>query len=137
MTTTTDRKPRHPYRVALEAGDPEALAAALHPDVILDTPGFEAPVRGRDNVLALFSVVASNTESLEITDEFWGDGSHVLIFRLTVEGNQIDGADYLQLDEDGLVKRITISMRPLRTLQALSQRLADTHARLTTTPHPS
>ena len=134
-TTTTSQKP-HPYRAALEAGDPDALAAALHPDVILDTPGFEAPIRGRDNVLTLFGVLASNIESIEFIDEFWGDGSHALIFRLSVDGSQIDGADYLQLDADGLVKQITISMRPLPYVQVLAERLADTHARLSTIQNP-
>src|ERR1043166_247240 len=66
----------HPYRVALESRDAAALAAALHPDVIFDTPAFEEPIRGRENVLA-----------------------------------------HLRLDEEGLVRRITVTMRPIASLQ--------------------
>jgi hypothetical protein len=122
---------RHPYRTALESRDPEGLAASLHPDVVFDTPAFEAPIQGRDNVLALFAVLATVFEEPEITDELSGDGSHAITFRLSVDGHRIEGVDYLQLDEEGLVRRITVSMRPLASVQILAERMADTHAALT------
>ena len=127
----TDVAVPHPYRTALESRDAEALAAALHPDVIFDTPAFEEPIRGRDNVLALFWVLATEFENPEITDELSGDGSHAVTFRLSVDGHPIQGVDYLQLDEAGLVRRITVSMRPLASLQAVADRMADTVANLT------
>ena len=130
-TTTPDRTSRHPYGAALEAGDLEAFSATLHPDVVLYTPGFEVPIRGRDDVVASFTALAGNVESLEFVDELWAESSHVLIFRLVVDGDQIDGADHLRFDADGLVTRIVISARPLAALQALAARMADTHARLT------
>jgi ketosteroid isomerase-like protein len=113
----------HPYRVALEARDAEALAATLHPDVAFDTPAFEEPIRGRDNVLALFAVLATIFEEPEVTDELSGEGSHAIVFRLSVEGHAIDGVDYLQLDEEGLVRRVTVTMRPLSALQVLVERV--------------
>ena len=116
----------HPYRTALENRDPEALFNALHPDVVFDTPAFEEPVRGRENVLALFGVLATVFEDPVITDELTGDGSHAITFRLSVGGHPIQGVDHLQLDADGLVRRITVTMRPLRSLQALADRMAGT-----------
>jgi hypothetical protein len=133
-TTTPNHKARLPYRAALEAGDPDALAAALHSDVVFDAPGFEAPIRGRDNVLTFLAAIASKVESLEFIDEFWGDSTHVLIFLLGVDGSQLQGADYIHLDADGLVKRITTTARPLRLVQVMTERLADTYTRLTTVP---
>jgi hypothetical protein len=120
----------HPYRTALEQRDPAGLAAALHPDVEFDTPAFDAPIRGRDNVLALFAVLASVFEDPVITDELRGDGSHAVVFRLGVEGQPIEGVDYLLLDEAGLVRRITVSMRPLASVEVLARRMTDTHAKL-------
>jgi hypothetical protein len=42
--------------------------------------------------------------------------------------------DYLRLDEQGRVQRITVTMRPLASLQALADRLADAVARLQARP---
>jgi hypothetical protein len=120
----------HPYRRALEARDAEALAAVLHPDVTFYTPAFEAPLRGRDTVLALFGVLATVFEDPEITDELAGEGTHAITFRLSVEGHPIEGVDHLQLAEDGRVRSITVSMRPLASLQVLAARMAATYAEL-------
>jgi hypothetical protein len=120
----------HPYRTALENRDPEALFNALHPDVIFHTPAFEEQVLGREKVLALFGVLATVFEDPVITDELTGDGSHAIAFRLRVDGHPIEGVDHLQLDEDGLVRRITVTMRPLSSLQVLADRMAGTVANL-------
>jgi hypothetical protein len=125
---------RHPYRAALEARDPAALAATLHPDVIFDTPASDKPVRGRDNVMVLFAVLANVFEDPEITDELAGDCTHAIAFRVGVEGHEIHGIDLLQLDPDGLVRRITVTMAPFASLQVLVDRMGDTVASLTAGP---
>src|SRR5437660_5949177 len=115
----------HPYRTALENRDAEALMDALHPDVVFKTPGFVEPIEGRQNVLMLFGVLGTVFEDPEITDELEGDGSHALIFSLSVEGHPIEGVDYLKLDEDGRVREITVSMRPLASVEVLADRMRE------------
>jgi ketosteroid isomerase-like protein len=121
----------HPYRTALEARDPMGLAATLHPDVVFHTPAFDTPIHGRDRVLQLFAVLATVFDDARITDELAGDGTHSVAFRLRVDGKPIEGIDYLELTEDGLVRSIRVFMRPLASLQALAERVADVHAELT------
>src|SRR6266550_517305 len=121
MTTTP-----HPYRTALEKRDPDRLTAALHPDVVFGTPASDEPIRGRRNVLALFGVLSSVFEDPVITDELRGERSRAITFRLRVDGHPIEGVDYLRLDKKGLVRRITVTMRPLTSLQVLADRMADT-----------
>jgi hypothetical protein len=58
-------------------------------------------------------------------------GTYAMAFRLSVDGHPIQGVDHLRLDEEGLIRRITVSMRPLRALQVLAERMADTVASLT------
>ena len=116
----------HPYRTAIEHRNPDRLAAVLHPDVVFDTPAFQHPIAGRRNVLALFGVLSTVFEDPVITDELRGEGSRAITFRLRVDGHRIDGVDYLQLDQMGLVRRITVTMRPLTSLQVLADRMADT-----------
>ena len=76
-------------------------------------------------MLALFGVLATVFEDPEITDELCGVSSRAITFRLSVEGHAIEGFDHLRLDEDGLVRRITVSMRPLASLQVLAERMAE------------
>jgi hypothetical protein len=116
----------HPYRTAIEHRDPDRLSETLHPDVVFDTPAFQEPIRGRRNVLDLFGVLATVFEDPVITDELHGESSRAITFCLRVDGHRIEGVDYLRLDEKGLVRRITVTMRPLTSLQVLADRMADT-----------
>jgi hypothetical protein len=118
----------HPYRIALEQQDAAKLAAALHVDVVFETPVFDAPIEGRDRVLGLFGVLAMVFEQPQIIDELVGDRTRAIVFTVVVDGYQIEGVDHLKLDEKGLVRKITVSMRPLRSLVALALRMACTDA---------
>jgi hypothetical protein len=69
-----------------------------------------------------------------ITDELSGQSSRAIIFRLRIDGEPSDGVDYLRLDQDALVRRITVTVRPLRSLQALADRMADTVRELSERP---
>jgi hypothetical protein len=126
----------HPYRSALENRDARALLEALHPAVVFHSPAFEEPIRGRGNVVELFAILAAVLEDPEITDELAGEGTRAVVFRASVEGQRIDGVDYLKLDEAGRVRRITVMMRPLASLEALAERMRDTVARLSRTAAP-
>jgi hypothetical protein len=99
---------------------------ALHPEVSFHTPALLEPVIGLDKVLMLFAVLADVFENPEIVDELEGEGTHAVVFRLEVEGHPIEGTDYLELDEEGLVRRVTVMMRPLASLQVLADRMRDT-----------
>jgi acyl-coenzyme A thioesterase PaaI-like protein len=120
----------HPFRSAVEAGDLEALAAALHPDVTLVDPLVGFTWRGRDRVLGLVRTLGRVFEDFEYVDELEGDGTRALRFRVRVGGHRIDGMDHLQLDENGLVIAIAIAMRPLASMQALAVRMAEHLPRL-------
>jgi ketosteroid isomerase-like protein len=115
----------HPYRRALEERDIEAFIETLHHDVEFWTPAFERPVRGRENVLALFGKLGTVFEDPVFTDEMAGDGSHVVVFRLGVKGRPIEGCDYLELDADGRVAELTVFMRPFSALTAFNERMSE------------
>lgn len=120
----------HPYRRALEDRDLETLVATLHSDVELWTPAFERPVRGRDNVLALLGKLATVVEEPVVTDEMSGDGTHVVVFRLSVKGQPIDACDYLELDDDNRVRTIKVFMRPMGALEVLAAEMRETYEQL-------
>jgi hypothetical protein len=81
--------------------------------VVFETPVFDAPIEGRDRVLVLFGVLATVFEQPQIIDELVGDRTRAIVFTVMVDSHQIEGVDHLKLDEKGLVRKITVSMRPL------------------------
>lgn len=128
--TGAERGAPHPYRLAIEARDADAVLKSLHPDVSFCPAPFAEPIQGRDNVLAFLAVLATVFEKPEITDELWGDASYAFTFRDRVEGYDVEVVDHLQLDAGGLVTRITTTARPLASLRLLAGKLADAHAEL-------
>jgi hypothetical protein len=116
----------HPYRTALEEGDAAALWETLHPEVSFHTPAWSDPIVGRDNVMLLFAKLAEVFEDPVIVDELEGQDTRAIFFKLEVDGHPIEGADYLELDGDGRVRRITVFMRPLASLEALANLMRET-----------
>jgi hypothetical protein len=49
---------------------------------------------------------------------------HALMFRARVGDKEIQGCDFLHHDEDGLVDRLTVMVRPLSAALALRDRMA-------------
>ena len=109
---------------------PLLLEDSLHPDVALVDPLMSFTWCGRHRVAAVLGAIASVSDDLEYTDELAGDGTRALRFRLRVDGHRIEGMHHLELDEDGRVLSICISMRPLASVQALAVRMADHLPRL-------
>lgn len=122
----TARSP-HPFRTALETRDPEAIMGAMHPDITYHHPLVEVPVRGREQVMKIFALLASvvDDNELEVVDEFSGDRALALVIRFRVDGNPVDSVDHFQLDDDGWIHEILGAMRPFTSLRMLARRVAE------------
>lgn len=113
------------FRSAVEARDPEAMGAALHPDVIFRSPAVFRPYEGRDAVMAVLRHVLVVLEDFRYTDELHGDGTHGLVFEARVGDKRVQGWDYLTLGEDGLVTELVVMIRPLSGLMAVAQAMGE------------
>jgi hypothetical protein len=49
-----------------------------------------------------------------------GAADHVLVFEARVGDKQIEGADFLRLDENGMISELTVMVRPMSGLVALA-----------------
>jgi hypothetical protein len=115
---------QHPFGAAIEAGDDDAALATLSPNVVFRSPAVYKPYEGRDTVAALLKVVARTFEDFRYTSE-WRDGTTtILCFEANVGDRELQGIDILEAGEDGLVERLTVMVRPLSGLQALSAAVA-------------
>jgi hypothetical protein len=115
----------HPFRTAAENKDVELMTETLREDVVLHSPVLFRGFEGREAVGMILGHVAEVLEDLAYTDEGVGDGTVVLRFEARVGDLELEGVDYLQVDEDGRVVDLTVFMRPMSALTAFNERMAE------------
>jgi SnoaL-like protein len=115
----------HPFRRAAEAKDLELLAEALCEDVELHSPVLFRGFEGRDVVTQVLTHVAATLEDLTYTDELHEGSTVALRFKARVGDRELEGIDFLELDEGGRVAVLTVFMRPMSALTAFNERMAE------------
>lgn len=112
----------HPFRTAVEARDLDAAVALLADDVEFRSPVVFKPYRGRDAVGALLAAVAEVFEDFSYVREIGAAGArdHALVFRARVGDRQIEGCDFLHLDENGSIDELMVMVRPQSAMHALA-----------------
>src|SRR3712207_5435473 len=103
----------HPFRAAVDAKDLTALVETLSPDVVFHSPVTFRPFEGRDAVGTVLAAVLEVFEGFRYTEELHGDDSLALVFEAVVGERDVQGVDLLRLGDDGLVKHLTVLVRPL------------------------
>ncbi|GAA1714045.1 NUDIX hydrolase [Brachybacterium phenoliresistens] len=127
MDTTTAIRT---WRSAGESGDHRAALAVLAKDVELISPITERfAFRGRDQVEVVLASVFSVVSGFRYVTEISEGRETLLIARARVRGVDLQEFQHLELDEDGLIHRITLAMRPLRAITALARELGPVLAR--------
>jgi len=114
----------HPFRRAAEAKDLELLAETLREDVELHSPILFRGFEGRDVVTQVLTHVAATLEDLTYVDELHEGDTVALRFKARVGDRELEGIDFLELDEDGRVAVLTVFMRPMSALTAFNERMA-------------
>lgn len=113
----------HPFRLAVEAEDLEGVKGTLREDVVLHSPILFRGFEGREIVIGVLSHVAATLEDFRYTDELAGEGTVVLRFKARVGDRELEGIDFLELDAEGLVRELTVFMRPLSAINAFNERM--------------
>jgi ketosteroid isomerase-like protein len=120
----------HAFRRAVEAGDLDAVVALLHRDVVFNSPVVFRPYRGRVALRPILAAVMEVFEDFHYVREIGAAESreHALVFRARVGDKDIEGCDFIRLDEDGRITELTVMVRPLKATMALADAM---RARLT------
>jgi hypothetical protein len=113
----------HPFRVAAEAKDVELMTEALREDVALHSPILFRGFEGRDVVRQVLTHVAATLEDLTYVDELTGENTVCLRFEAKVGDRELEGIDFLELDEDGKVAELTVFMRPLSAITTFNEQM--------------
>ena len=113
----------HPFRRAAEAKDVELMTEALREDVVLHSPILFRGFEGREMVGQLLTHVAATLEDFVYTDEIAGEDTVCLRFKAKVGELELEGIDFLELDEHGKVVELTVFMRPLSAINAFNEQM--------------
>ena len=122
---------------AIHARDPEAVKAALAPDVQFLSPVVFKPYEGRDVVGLILTEGAMKVfEDFEYVHRLEDTEARVatLIFRARVGERALDGLDLLEFDEDGLIAGLKVMTRPLSGTNALAAAMCERFEALGLTP---
>jgi ketosteroid isomerase-like protein len=111
------------FMEAAEGGDAAGLEALLADDVVFISPVAHRPYPGKAMTAAILRGVLRVFEDFRYEREIVGaDGrDHALMFSATVAGREVQGCDFLHLDDDGLIDHLTVMVRPLSAATALAE----------------
>lgn len=111
------------FREAVEAGDFGAVEGLLAEDVVFTSPVAFKPYEGRAITAAIVRGVGRVFEDFRYVREITSaDGrDQALVFRAKVGEREINGCDFLHLDEDGLIDDFVVMVRPLSAAKALAE----------------
>jgi hypothetical protein len=115
----------HPFRRAAEAKDVELMTETLREDVVLHSPILFRGFEGREIVGQVLTHVAATLEDLTYVDELVGEHTVALRFKAMVGDRELEGIDFLELDDDGKVAELTVFMRPLSALTRFNEQMAE------------
>jgi hypothetical protein len=111
----------HPFGAALEARDIDAAIALLSDDVVFRSPVVFRPYQGRDAVAPILHAVSRVFEDFGYTRAIGTGDDHALVFHARIGTFEIEGCDFLHLDDDGAIDELTVMVRPLTGAHALAE----------------
>ena len=113
-------------RKALETRDAAAVEALLADDGVFSSPALFKPYAGRGATMVFLRAAMETFEDFRYVRAYSEDDGrgHVLMFAASVGGRQLEGADFIRLDEAGLVNEFRVMIRPMSGLVALAEAMA-------------
>ncbi len=118
MASTVER-----LRAALEGRDLDAAIALMAPDVVFRSPIVHKPYQGPAAVRALLEGVMAIFEDFryERTIGAPDAADHALVFAARIGDRELQGCDFLHVNDEGLVDEFVVMVRPLTGAHALAE----------------
>jgi len=114
----------HPFRRAVESHDLDLMRDALREDVVFHSPILFRPFEGRDAALHVLSRVVEIFTDFSYSHELSDANTVCLRFHAKVGDREIEGIDFLELDDEGRIAKLTVLMRPMTAVTEFSQLMA-------------
>ena len=111
----------------VESKDPSALADLLADEVVFHSPVVHTPQRGRElTTMYLTAALSVFGDRLRYVREIVGKCDAVLEFEADLDGIHVNGVDLIQWNESGRIVDFKVMIRPLKAINLLHQRMAET-----------
>lgn len=107
----------------MENGDPDMLAALLADDVVFESPVVHTPQVGKPITFKYLRAAAQvlGGPGFRYVGEWKARDSAILEFETEIDGIRINGIDMIWWNEEGLVTRFKVMVRPLKAINLLHQ----------------
>lgn len=111
------------FRDAVESRDIDHVMSLMTDDVTFRSPVVHKPYKGRDAVAGILRAVLRVFEDFRYDREIGAEGSadHALVFRARVGDRELEGCDFLHVDEAGLIDEFFVMIRPLSAALAVAE----------------
>jgi ketosteroid isomerase-like protein len=112
----------HPFRRAVEARDLDAVMEMTRDDVVFRSPVVFTPYEGRDALRHILQAVLEVFSDFRYVREI-GDAEardHALVFEARVGDKQVEGCDFIRLDDAGAIAELTVMVRPMSAMLTLA-----------------
>jgi ketosteroid isomerase-like protein len=117
---------RPSFRSAVEAQSLDDMMALFREDAVLHSPITFQPFEGKAAIRRLLGIILQVFQEFRYTDELAdADGrTKILVFKCKVksEGGRLrdaEGIDLLRFDDAGMIRDITVMVRPRSSMEAL------------------
>ncbi|ODQ90585.1 hypothetical protein BHQ18_10720 [Mycolicibacterium flavescens] len=99
--------------------------AQFRDDVVFHSPVVFTPYRGRDALRPILAAVMEVFEDFRYVREIGAPDSpdHALVFQARVGDKDLEGCDFLRVDESGAISELTVMVRPMSATLTLADRM--------------
>ena len=109
------------WREAVDTDDFESVERLLAEDAVFQSPAVHSPQEGKALVVKYLraAMAVLNNETFRYLGEWTADRSAVLEFEATIGGVYVNGVDMIWWNDDGLITRFKVMVRPMKGLNTL------------------
>lgn len=103
-----------------------ALSAILADEVVFESPVVHTPQVGKAITFKYLHAALHvlNNDSFHYLNEWHAPMSAVLEFQSTIEGVVVNGVDIISWNDEGLITRFKVMVRPLKAVNKLHEMMA-------------
>ncbi len=115
------------WHAIVRSRDTNELDALLDDDVVFHSPVVFRPQVGKALTKAYLAAALEvlGNETFRYVGEWAGPDSAVLEFVATVDGIEIDGADFIAWNEAGRIVSFKVMVRPLKAIELVRTKMAE------------
>lgn len=117
-------------KAAVEAADLDSFMATLSSEAVLRSPiSTRAEFRGTAEMRRLMRAVFDTIEDIRYFEDLGDDQARAVFYRARIGPQTIEESGLLRFDDDGLIREITLWIRPMPGITRLAATLAPRMAR--------